>query len=197
MPAPSASASDPERPWLGHSLWQAPPLEISGVKSWGGITVMTYHRGDGESVWRGDRHRIGLVLDPLPSAVVQIGQGRNRQGPVAPGTLAFFPADLKVRVAHSATRLVQVLWDTDLYSILLPELDAATPRFELAVALQDPLLRQIITTLAYDMLGTLSGISRCRRAEPFHRNGCSGYATSLRRISMAIFHSRRWPISRA
>jgi hypothetical protein len=157
MPAPSEAGSigalalDAERQWLGHSLWQAPPLEISGVKSWGGITVMTYHRGDGESVWRGDRHRIGLVLDPLPSAVVQIGEGPNRQGPVAPGTLTFFPADLEVRVVHSATRLLQVLWDTDLYSALLPEVEAAASRFEFLYPLHDLLLSQIVTTLAQEV----------------------------------------------
>jgi len=156
MPASSAPASDPERPWLGHSLWQAPPLEISGVKSWGGITVMTYHRGDGESVWRGDRHRIGLVLDPLPSAVVQIGQGRNRQRPVAPGTLAFFPAGLEVRVAHSATRLFQVLWDTDSYSALLPEVEAAASRFEFVFPLHDLLVNQIVTTLAQETEGSFA-----------------------------------------
>ena len=35
--------------WLGNSVCRAPPLEISGIKSWGSITALSYHRGDGES----------------------------------------------------------------------------------------------------------------------------------------------------
>ena len=98
MPAPSESGSsaDPasraQQDWLaGSSVWQGPELEISGIKSSASTTVMTYHRGDGESIWLGARHRIGLTLDELPSALVQVEHGPNRQGPVASGTLAFFP----------------------------------------------------------------------------------------------------------
>ena len=160
MPAPSESGSsaDPasgaQQDWLvGNSVWHGPRLEISGIKSSGSITVMTYHRGDGESIWLGARHRIGLTLDELPSALVQVEQGPNRQSPVAPGTLAFFPAGLRVRVVHPAASLVQVLWDTDVYSALLPELGAAPSVFEFLYPFQDPLLRQIVTTLAHEIEG--------------------------------------------
>jgi AraC family transcriptional regulator len=47
-----------------------------------------------------------------------------------------------------SARLIQVTWDTDLYSALLPEIGAAASRFEHLHGLQDPLLSQIITTLA-------------------------------------------------
>src|SRR5215469_13346500 len=158
MPAPSESGStaDPasgaKHDWLvGSSFWQGPPLEISGIKSWGSITVMTYHRGDGESIWLGARHRIGLTLGELPSALVQVEQGPNRQSPVASGTLAFFPAGLRVRVVHPTASLVQVLWDRDLFSSLLPELGSAASRFEFLYPLQDPLLKQIVTTLAQEI----------------------------------------------
>ena len=160
MPAPSESGStaDPasgaKHDWLvGSSSWQGPPLEISGIKSWGSITVIIYHRGDGESIWLGARHRIGLTLGELPSALVQVEQGPNRQRPVASGALTFFPAGLKVRVVHPAASLVQVLWDTDVYSALLPELGAAPSVFEFLYPFQDPLLRQIVTTLADETEG--------------------------------------------
>jgi AraC family transcriptional regulator len=52
-----------------------------------------------------------------------------------------------------ATRLVQVLWDTDLYSALLPELGAAATGFEFVYELQDSLLSQIVTTLAEEIKG--------------------------------------------
>ena len=157
-PSESGSTADPasgvQQDWLvGNSVWHGPRLEISGIKSSGSITVMTYHRADGESIWLGARHRIGLTLDQLPSALVQVEQGPNRQGPVASGTLAFFPAGLKVRVVHPAASLVQVLWDTDVYSALLPELGAAPSVFDFLYPFQDPLLAQIITTLAHEIEG--------------------------------------------
>ena len=140
--------------WLGNSFYQAPEVQISGMKSWASITAVSYHRGGGESIWRGDRHRIVLTPDQLPPMLVQIEQEPPRQMPLAaPGTLAFFPAGLEVRVVHPPARLVQVLWDTDLYSVLPPELGAAVSGFEFLYALEDPLLSQIVTTLAEEIEG--------------------------------------------
>ena len=97
MQAPSERASDADigsgaaQDWLGNSVWQAPELEISKMKSWGFITAMNYHRGDGETIWRNDRHRIVLALDQLSPMLIQAEQGRTRQIPfVAPGTSGFF-----------------------------------------------------------------------------------------------------------
>jgi AraC family transcriptional regulator len=46
-----------------------------------------------------------------------------------------------------------VTWDTDLYSALLPELGAAASRFEHLHGVQDPLLSQIVITLAQEIEG--------------------------------------------
>ncbi len=46
-----------------------------------------------------------------------------------------------------------MVWDADLYSALLPELGAAPSRFEFLYSLQDPLLSQIVTTLAHEIEG--------------------------------------------
>jgi AraC family transcriptional regulator len=163
MPAPSERgttgqlASDAGRQRLGNSVWQVPGLEITGIKSWGSITAMSFRRGDGETIWRSDRHRIILIPDPHSPVVVQVEQGRTRQIPIAPpGTLSFYPAGLTVRVDSPAARFVHAVWDTDLYSILLPELGAAASRFEYLGGLQDPLLSQIVTTLAQESEGGLA-----------------------------------------
>ncbi|MGC1294085.1 MAG: AraC family transcriptional regulator, partial [Alloacidobacterium sp.] len=160
MPAQSERGSTADlvpgavQEWLGNSVYQAPEVEISGIKSWGSMTAMRYHRGGGEGTWRGDRHRIILIPDQLPSALVQVEQGHTRQMPLAPpGTLAFYPPGLTVRNVHTAARFVQVLWDTDLYSALLPELGAAASRFEYLYPLQDSLLSQIVTGLAQEIDG--------------------------------------------
>jgi AraC family transcriptional regulator len=140
--------------WLGNSVWRAPGLEISGIKSWGSITAMSFRRGDGETIWRSDRHRIILIPDLHPPVAVQVEQGRTRQLPIAPpGTLSFYPAGLTVRVASPAARFVHAVWDTDFYSILLPELGAAASRFEYLGGLQDPLLSQIVTALGEESEG--------------------------------------------
>jgi len=146
-------ASGAGQDWLGNSVWQVPDLEISRIKSGASITAMSYRRGGGETIWRGDRHRIILIPDPHPW-VLQVEQGRTRQMPlVAPGTLAFYPAGLTLRVVHPAARFVHAFWDTDLYSALLPELGAAASRFEFLGALEDPLLGQIVTSLAQESAG--------------------------------------------
>src|SRR5262249_27365366 len=74
--------------------------------------------------------------------------------PVAPpGVLAFSPAGLTIRSVHPAGSFVHVVWDMDLYSTLLPELAAAASGFEYVYPLEDPLLSQIVTTLAQEIEG--------------------------------------------
>jgi len=85
-------ASGAGREWLGHSVFQVPELEISRIRSWASPTVMSYHRGAGESNWQGDRrHRLVRNPDQHPSVLFQVEQGHTWQTPLAaPGTLAFF-----------------------------------------------------------------------------------------------------------
>ena len=161
MPAPSESGSiaDPasgaKQDWLGNSVYQAPRLQIQKLKSWPSITAMSYHRDGGEATWRGvRRHRLILAWDPRPPMVLQVEQGSTWETTLAaPGTLSFCPAGLTIRTVQSAARHVQVVWDTDLYSTLLPELGAAASRFEFETSLRDPLLGQIVTTLAHEIEG--------------------------------------------
>jgi AraC family transcriptional regulator len=84
----------------------------------------------------------------------QVGQGPTWQAPrAAPGSLSFCPAGLTLRNVLPAARFVQVVWDTDLYSALLPELGAAASRFKFLYPLQDPLLSQIVRSLAQEIEG--------------------------------------------
>ena len=143
------------RQWLGNSIWQAPPeTQISTIRTWPSIAAVSYHRGGGESIWRGDRHRLVLALDQVPPSLVQVDHGHTRELPLAPpGALGFIPAGVTIRSVHPAGRFVQAVWDTDLYSALLPELKTAASGFEYLYPLQDPLLGQIVTTLAQEIDG--------------------------------------------
>src|SRR5271166_4292375 len=139
---------------VGNSIWESPKIEISRMKSWPSIAAMSYHRDGGEATWRGDRHRLILARDPRPPMLLQVERGRTWETTLAaPGTLSFCPAGLTIRAVQSAARHVQVVWDTDLYSTLLPELGAAASRFEFHVSLQDPLLSHLVTTLADETEG--------------------------------------------
>jgi AraC family transcriptional regulator len=118
---------------------------------------MSYHRDGGEATWRGDRHWLILARDPRPPMLLQVEQGRTWETTLAaPGTLSFCPAGLTIRAVQSAASHVHVVWDTDLYSTLLPELGAAASRFELHVSLQDLLLSQLVTTLVDETEGGLA-----------------------------------------
>src|SRR5271154_3382099 len=135
--------------WLGNSVWQRPEVGISRIRSSASITAVSFHRSAGEGTWRGARHRVVLTLDHLPSYLVQVEGGHTWQKEVGPGGLAFHPVGLTLRVVQPTARMVQVLWDADLYSALLPELGAATSRFEYQ-PLKDPLVSQIVTSLAQE-----------------------------------------------
>src|SRR6516162_277662 len=140
--------------WLGNSVYEAPRLQIQKIKSWPSIAAMSYHRDGGEATWRGDRHRLILARDPRPPMLLQVEQGRTWETALdAPPTLSFCPAGLTIRAVQSAASHVQAIWDTDLYSTLLPELGAAASQFEFHVSLQDPLLGHLVSTLADETEG--------------------------------------------
>src|SRR6516225_3826441 len=139
---------------LGNSVWQVPDLQVSRIKSWPSITAMSYRRGGGESIWRGDRYRMTVFLDPLPPVLVQVEQGPAWELPSAtPGTLSFCPPDVTLRSVTPVARFILLAWDTDFHPALLPELGANATRFEPLLHLHDPLLGQIATTLAQEVEG--------------------------------------------
>jgi hypothetical protein len=155
MPVSSEGDNSGELLWgvnprtLGNSVWQVPDLEVSKIKSWPSITAMSYRRGGGESIWRGDRYRMTVFLDQLPLVPVQVEQGRTWElPPAAPGTVSFVPPDVTLRSITPVARFILVAWDTDFHSALLPELGANATRFEHLLQLHDPLLGQIAMTLA-------------------------------------------------
>jgi AraC family transcriptional regulator len=162
MPAPSERGGSGELPsgagqeWLGNSVWRGPRLEISGIKSWPTMTVVSYYRNAGETIMRGDRHRIFFTRDPLSSYGVQVEQGSTRERGVTSGEFSFHPAGLETRTFSPATRIFQIGWDKELYTALLPELTAAASGFEY-LELKDPLLGQIVTSLAEECEGGFAG----------------------------------------
>jgi hypothetical protein len=108
----SKAANGQDHDWIGGSVWRMPEEDIKRVRSTTSFTTVSYHRGDGEATWRGDRHRLAFAPDAVEWAVVQIEQGPARQKPLtAAGSLTFFPPGVTLRTARPAGRLVQVLWD--------------------------------------------------------------------------------------
>jgi len=157
-------ASDAGQEWIGYSVGQVPQLEMVGqvplleipaIKSWTSITAVSYHRGEGESIQRSDRHRVALTLDDIGPRLLQIEQGPTQQIPrTTPGRLTFIPAGLTTRSVLPAARLIQVTWDTDLYSSLLPELGAAESRFEHVMSLAQEIEGGFADRILVESLGT-------------------------------------------
>jgi AraC family transcriptional regulator len=156
-------ASGAGREGFATSVGQVPQLEMAGqvslleipaIKSWPSITAVSYYRGEGESIHRSDRHRVVLTQHELAPRLLQIEQGPTQQiSRTTPGSLTFCPAGVSVRSVLPAARLIQVNWDTNLYSTLLPEIGAGVSRFEHLHGVQDPLLSQIVTSLAQEIEG--------------------------------------------
>jgi AraC family transcriptional regulator len=168
----SKAANGQDHDWIGGSVWRMPEEDIKRVRSTTSFTTVSYHRGDGEATWRGDRHRLAFAPDAVEWAVVQIEQGPARQKPLtAAGSLTFFPPGVTLRTARPAGRLVQVLWDSELYTTLMPELRGADRQFEYLGASHDPLLAQIVTALSQEIGGGLGdgilieslGVAMCIR----------------------------------
>jgi hypothetical protein len=141
-----------EKPdWLGHSIWRTPRMDISNVNRSPLIPAMSYYRDGGEAMWRGDRPRLSLSWDPRPPMFLQVEQGATWETPLAaPGTLSFCPSGVTIRSVQSAARRLHAVWNTNLYSAVLPELGAAASHFEFRASLQDPLLGHIVSALAED-----------------------------------------------
>jgi AraC family transcriptional regulator len=146
-------ASGAGQGWLGSAVWEAPDFRIQGVKSCGSISAVTYDRGSGESTFKGDKDRLVLRLNPAGQVLMQVDQGRQREVFCSPYSLGFFPADVKYRMVHAEARFVQVLWDPELCSTLLPELGAVASGFEAVCPFEDPLLSQIAITLTQQSEG--------------------------------------------
>ena len=91
---------------------------------------------------RGDRHRIFLHAILCRHMAFRSSRGAPANG-VQP-------------LANPGTRIFQIGWDKELYTALLPELTAAASGFEY-LELKDPLLGQIVTSLAEECEGGFAG----------------------------------------
>ena len=114
---------------------------------------MSYHRDGGETVWRGDRHRLILARDQRPPMLLQVQQGPTRETPLAaPDGLVLscrpHGPDCSTRSEVRSRGL-----GYGFVFHLLPELGTAASRFEFLSPLQDPLLSQIVASLAHEIEG--------------------------------------------
>ena len=100
--------------------------------------VLAFNHGIELPPGRGRRH---MTKRPQPvgsHTCMRSRQGSSRSSKAPPSkyrpprlaSLTFCPAGLTTRNVLPVARLIQVTWDTDLYSALLPELGASASRFE-------------------------------------------------------------------
>jgi AraC family transcriptional regulator len=119
-------------------------------REWDSSGVGVYDRGEGEGLWRGDQHRLLLSLTPTSPLLVQVEGSPARDLPPTVELMSFCPAGPAVRTVGRDFRFAQVSWEPDLYRDIAPHLPAP-PQFDPALTFTDPLLAQLVRTLAEEI----------------------------------------------
>jgi AraC family transcriptional regulator len=135
-------------------VWTGPGLRVERAQSWGGVSAAIYQRGGGESTWRNPRHRLVLALTALGGVSTRV-EGGHRLDIIAPaGTLGFHPGGATLEIAHGSGRVIQVLQDPALYDAVAAEAcGRCVLGIEPILPFEDPLIAQIVRTLAAEMDG--------------------------------------------
>jgi AraC family transcriptional regulator len=136
-------------------VWRAPGLRVLGSRSWGRVSAATFARGAGESLWRGEQHRLLLVDGEPGPTTVRIDGGRTREFVGSPGALAFYPAGATVRVAlaHGHVEQAQVLLDPAFFRTAAEEAGSGRAGLEPRIPFQDPLIAGLVRALAREAGG--------------------------------------------
>lgn len=144
-----AFGADPA-PASRRPLWEAPGLTVELAKDWGQVSVAVFKRDGGEGAWRNLRHRVILAPALIGPVDLSFDGGPTRSLTVEAGTVGFYPAGVEARGSQGPGQVVQVLLDPVLYSALMSEIGPVNPGFEPAANFADPLVAQIVRSLALE-----------------------------------------------
>jgi AraC family transcriptional regulator len=109
--------------------------------------------------WRSDHHRISVALTAQRGAA-HVDGGPAQSFRFLPGEFAFTPCDASTRVIEPASRMTQTVQRPETYDPIISEIvRGGTVNFETRFPINDPLVSQIVSTLAHEMEGDfLDGI---------------------------------------
>lgn len=148
MPDQPCHAAD-TRASAGNGVRDLRGRRILSWRSWDSWGAGTFDRGEGESVWHSDQHRLVFSLIPRAPILLQLGGGPIRELHQVPDAVGLYPADLVVRTVGTDSRYAQVCWKPELYRTIAPHLPGPP---EIAHDFfPDPLLRQLVRALAEEI----------------------------------------------
>jgi AraC family transcriptional regulator len=136
-------------------IWNFPGFRVDKTRSWKSISADIVTRDAGEAVWRSDRHRTVYALTDV------VGTRQSDDEPLEKGTLlrkaevSFVPSGTTVRSdLATGIRFIQILQCPGTYDSLAREMvRGGVVHFEPRTRLDDPLVSQIVLTIANEMEG--------------------------------------------
>jgi AraC family transcriptional regulator len=132
-------------------IWRVPGLNILRSRSWASLALQHVESAGGEGVWRNDRHRISLLTDEAANLAVQFESGRTHEISGSGPRLFFCPAGTMMRVRSDAMRWFQLVQEPDLGIAPSSERGGEGASLAPLADFRDPLIAQIMLTLAYDV----------------------------------------------
>jgi AraC family transcriptional regulator len=130
-----------------------PRLHIEETRSWGMISAALVNRDAGEVDWRSDCHRINLALTDMPGTV-RVDDGPSRKLPWLRNNITFIPSGGKTCSDLPAGRFVHILQRRDTYDSIISDIvRGGTVRLETRALTDNPLVSQIVFTIANEMRG--------------------------------------------
>ena len=117
------------------------------------MSAALVNRDAGEVVWQSDHHRIHFPLTDMPGTV------RTNHGPLRPlsflrDTVSFTPAGVHTQCNLPAGRSIQILQSRDTYDNVASDIvRGGAVHLEPLAPAKDPLVSQIVLTLAKEMKG--------------------------------------------
>jgi len=134
-----------------HSVWSATGLRTEKSRSWGLISAGIVDRTAGEVNWRSDHHRVAVALT-IERGTAYVDGGPARSFRFLPGEISFTPAGVSTRVIQPGARMMQAVQRPETYDSIISEIvRGGTVNFETRYPISDPIVSQIVSTLAHEM----------------------------------------------
>ena len=126
-----------------------PGRRVVSWRGWGRFSAESYERGEGESIWQSDQHRLAFSLGPRAPLTLQFEGGPCRVLQQEPEAIGLYPAGLMARIVGTNAHYAQVCWSPTFYSAVTTHLSNPPeigPDFY-----PDPLLRPLVRALIHEI----------------------------------------------
>jgi AraC family transcriptional regulator len=128
----------------------APGLDVETSRSWGLISAGIINRVAGEVNWRSGYHRVAVALT-VEQGTAHIDGGPAQAFRLLPGEFSFTPAGVSTRVIQNSARMMQTVQSPAAYDSIISEIvRGGTAHFETRYPINDPLVSQMVSTLAHE-----------------------------------------------